>query len=235
LHVSDDYKFIYIKIKKGNKMKNFLVLSISFLLAFANVNAVEKRIGVAVGYTNVEGDGTETLKDSGKKASKTVDDNTIIPSIFFELAADNGFGLGIEHVPGTADIGTGSRADDDEDTAGGNKASAEIDGLTSLYAIKTFDNGFFLKAGMTQTDVITKETLNTGSTYGNKSVNGKLIGIGMHKTNDAGLFFRASAEYTAYDSFKLTSGVADAVSGTKNTIDADIDTTAFKISIGKAF
>ena len=43
------------------------------------------------------------------KASKTVDDTTVIPSIFFELAADNGFGLGIEHVSGTADIGTGSR------------------------------------------------------------------------------------------------------------------------------
>tara|TARA_B110000503_G_scaffold31144_1_gene50308 strand:- start:424 stop:1074 length:651 start_codon:yes stop_codon:yes gene_type:complete len=216
-------------------MKKLLIISASILLAFANVNAVEKRIGIAAGYTNVEADGTETLKDSSKKASKSVDDNTVIPSIFFELAADNGFGLGIEHVPGSADIGTQSRTDDDEETAGNNKASAEIDGLTSLYAIKTFDNGLFLKAGMTQTDVITKETLATGSTYGNKSVDGKLIGIGIHKTRDNGVFFRASAEYTDYDSFKLTSGVADAVTGTTNTIDADVDTTAFKISIGKAF
>ena len=217
-------------------MKKLTIIATSImLLAFANVNAVEKRVGLAVGYTNVEGDGTETLKDSSKKASKTVDDTTVIPSIFLELAADNGFGLGIEHVPGSADIGTGSRADDDAETSGGNKASAEIDGLTSLYAIKTFDNGLFLKAGMTQTDVITKETLNTGSTYGNKSVNGKLIGIGIHKVRDTGVFFRASAEYTNYDSFKLTSGTADAVTGTKNTIDADVDTTAFKISIGKAF
>jgi len=175
------------------------------------------------------------LKDSSKKASKTVDDNTIIPSIFFELAADNGFGLGIEHVPGSADIGTGSRSDDDEETTGDNKASAEIDGLTSLYAIKTFDSGLFLKAGMTQTDVITKETLNTGSTYGNKSVDGKLIGIGIHKVRDNGVFLRASAEYTAYDSITLTSGVADAVTGTTNNVDADVDTMALKISIGKAF
>ena len=75
--VSLNIKKIRIKQKLG-KMKNIIVLIISFLLAFANVNAVEKRIGVAVGYTNVEGDGTETLKDSSKKASKTVDDNTII-------------------------------------------------------------------------------------------------------------------------------------------------------------
>ena len=216
-------------------MKKLLIITASILLAFTNANAVEKRIGIAAGLTNVEGDGTETLKDSSKKASKTVDDTTVIPSIFLELAADNGFGLGIEHVPGSADIGTGSRADDDAETANGNKASAEIDGLTSLYVIKTFDNDFFLKVGMTQTDVITKETLNTGSTYGNKSVDGKLIGIGIHKVRDNGVFFRASAEYTAYDSITLTSGVADAVTGTRNKIDADVDTKAFKVSIGKAF
>ena len=217
-------------------MKKFTIIATSImLLAFANVNAVEKRIGLAAGLTNVEGDGTETLKDSGKKASKTVDDTTVIPSIFLELAGDNGFGLGIEHVPGSADIGTGSRSDDDAETSGGNKASAEIDGLTSLYAIKTFDNGLFLKAGITQTDVVTKETLNTGSTYGNKSVDGKLIGVGIHKVRDTGVFFRASAEYTAYDTITLTSGVADAVTGTTNKVDADVDTMALKISIGKAF
>ena len=216
-------------------MKKLLIITASILLAFTNANAVEKRIGIAAGLTNAEGDGTETLKDSSKKASKTVDDTTVIPSIFFELAADNGFGLGIEHVPGTADIHTESRGDDDAESSGGNKASAEIDGLTSLYAMKTFNNGLFLKAGMTQSKVVTNEVLNTGSTYGNETVEGTLFGLGFHKVRDNGVFFRASAEFTNYDSIKLTSGTADAVTGTKNTIDADVDTTAFKISIGKAF
>ena len=216
-------------------LKLMFVAVISSFLMILSSNALEKRIGVAAGSTNVEGTGSETLKDSSKKASKTVDDSTLIPSIFAEIASDSGFGLGVEYVPGTASIGTGSRADDDAETTAGNKASAEIDGLTSVYVIKTFDNGMFLKAGMTQTDVITKETLGTGSTYGNKSVDGTLVGLGMHKVRDNGTFFRASAEYTDYDSFKLTSGVADAVTGTTNTIDADVDTMAFKVSIGKAF
>ena len=216
-------------------MKKLLIITASILLAFTNANAVEKRIGLAAGFTDVEASGTETLKDSSKKATKSVEEKTVIPSIFFELAADNGFGLGIEHVPGTADIHTESRADDDAETSGGNKASAEIDGLTSLYAMKTFNNGLFLKAGMTQSKVITNEVLNTGSTYGNETVEGTLIGLGLHKVRDNGVFFRASAEFTNYDSIKLTSGTADAVTGTTNTIDADVDTTAFKISIGKAF
>jgi hypothetical protein len=216
-------------------MKKLLIITASILLAFTNANAVEKRIGLSLGQTDVEASGTETLKDSSKKATKSVEETTVIPSIFFELAADNGFGLGIEHVPGTADIHTESRGDDDAESSGGNKASAEIDGLTSLYAMKTFNNGLFLKAGMTQAKVQTNEVLNTGSTYGNATVEGTLFGFGLHKANDAGVFFRASAEFTNYDSIKLTSGTADAVTGKKNTIDADVDTTAFKISIGKAF
>lgn len=65
---NNDMVFLNIKLirinQKLSKMKNIIVLSISFLLAFANVNAVEKRIGIAAGFTNVEGSGTETLKDS---------------------------------------------------------------------------------------------------------------------------------------------------------------------------
>ena len=216
-------------------LKITLVAIISSLLMIVSSNALEGRIGVAAGYVNIEASGTETLKDSSKKASKTVDENTLIPSIFAEIAMDNGLGLGIEHVPASADIGTESRADDDAETSGGNKASAEIDGLTSIYLIKTFENGFFVKAGQTSTTVKTKEVLGTGSTYKDVDIDGMLIGLGMHKTKDSGVFYRISGEYTDYDSLKLTSEVADAVSGTRNVIDADVDTMALKFSIGKAF
>ena len=216
-------------------LKITLVAIISSLLMIVSSNALEGRIGVAAGYVNIDASGTETLKDSSKKASKTVDENTLIPSIFAEIAMDNGLGLGIEHVPASADIGTESRADDDAETSGGNKASAEIDGLTSIYLIKTFENGFFVKAGQTSTTVKTKEVLGTGSTYKDVDIDGMLIGLGMHKTKDSGVFYRISGEYTDYDSLKLTSEVADAVSGTRNVIDADVDTMALKFSIGKAF
>ena len=217
-------------------MRKILILSLSFLFAFANLNAGEKRVGIAAGFINVEGSGTETLKDSSAKSSKSINENSVIPSLFFEMAGDNGFGIGLEHVPGSADIGTGKRSDDDEETANGNTASAEIDGLTSLYGIKTFDNGLFLKAGITQTDVVTKETLNTGSTYKNETVDGLLVGFGFHSTGDNGTFIRASAEYTDYDDITLT-GSEEGVSGSGsfNKVDASVDSMAFKISIGKTF
>ena len=218
-------------------LKITLVAIISSFLMILSSNALEKRIGVAAGFTNVSADGTETIKDSSKKSNTEASDQAVIPSIFAELAMDNGFGLGIEHVPGSADINssTRSRADDDAETSGGNKASAEIDGLTSIYLIKSFESGFFVKAGRTSTTVNTKEVLGTGSTYKNADINGTVVGLGVHKTNDSGLFYRVSGEYTDYSTINLTSGVADAVSGTTNTIEANVDTMAFKFSIGKAF
>lgn len=157
-----------------------------------------------------------------------------------ELAADNGFGLGIEHVAGSADINAKKRSrpldttGDGNDT-GTNTASAEIDGLTSIYLIKTFESGFFVKAGQTSTTVNTKEVLSSGSVYKNADVDGLVLGLGMNRTTDSGFFYRVSGEYTDYDSISLTSQTADASTGKFNKISADVDTVAFKLSIGKAF
>ena len=216
----------------------FVAVISSFLMILPS-NSIEKRIGIAAGFTSVSADGTETLKDSGAKHTTEAEENTIIPSLFAELAMDNGFGLGIEHVPGAADINSSARSKTNDklgtNDSGTNKASAEIDGLTSIYIIKTFQNGLFVKAGQTSTTVNTKEVLSTGSTYKNADVDGTVLGLGMHKTNDNGFFYRVSGEYTDYDSIKLTSGTADAATGKVNTISANVDTVAFKVSIGKAF
>ena len=218
-------------------LKIALITVISSVLMVLPSTAKEVRIGVSAGWTNINADGTETMKDSAKKNTTEASENAIIPSIFAEFAADNGFGLGLEHVPGSADINSSvrSRTDDDEETTGNNKASAEIDGLTSIYLIKTFESGFFLKLGKTNTTVNTKEDLATGSVYKNADIDGSLIGLGFTNTADSGVFVRVSGEYTDYDNIKLTSQTADAVTGTTNDIDASVDTVAFKLSVGKAF
>jgi len=216
----------------------FVAVISSFLMILPS-NSIEKRIGIAAGFTSVSADGTETLKDSAAKHTTEAEENTIIPSLFAELAMDNGFGLGIEHVPGAADINSSARSKTNDklgtNDSGTNKASAEIDGLLSVYLIKSFDSGFFVKAGQSSTTVNTKEVLDTGSKYKNADIDGTLLGLGFHKASDTGLFFRVSGEYTDYDDIKLTSQTADAVSGTTNKITASVDTVAFKLSVGKAF
>ena len=82
----------------------------------------------------------------------------------------------------------------------------------------------------------TKENLDTGSIYKNADVDGTLFGIGLHKATDSGFFYRVSGEFTDYDTINLTSTTAaDATTTTLNKVKADIDTMAFKVSVGKAF
>tara|TARA_B100000965_G_C19577310_1_gene751902 strand:+ start:72 stop:737 length:666 start_codon:yes stop_codon:yes gene_type:complete len=218
-------------------LKITLIAVISSVLMVLPSNAVEKRLGISASFIGVSADGTETQKDSSKKSNTEASETGVIPSIFAEISTDGGLGLGVEYVPGTADINSAarSRSDDDEETTGDNKASADIDGLTSVYIIKTFESGLFFKVGQTSTTVNTTEVLATGSKYGNVDIDGTVLSIGVDRTTDNGMFFRVSGEYTDYDDISLTSQTADAVTGTKNKIDATLDTAQIKLAIGKAF
>jgi len=225
-------------------MKKLRLLTVAilatFLMSFSAI-AGEFRLGVSAGFAHIEASGSETLKDSGLVSTHSEEANAIIPSFFAEIAMDNGLGIGFDYISASADLAPSARTQvhttsvGSGNDSGTNSANAEIDGLSTVYLIKTFESGFLVKAGMTGADVTTKETLATGSTYGNKSVDGQMFGIGYGAKLDSGVFFRTAIEVTDYDTINLTSGVADAVSGTTNTIKADIDTTVAKFSIGKAF
>ena len=222
-------------------MKKITVIATSImLLVFANVNAAEKRIGVSGAFTQFSSDGTETMKSSGTKTSKTQDENVVVPSIFIEVANDNGLAIGLDFMPIEAELGSGTNArtdtdtDDASDTAGNNKVSAELTSHTTLYLSKSLgDSGAYLKGGVAMATIDTTETLATGSVYGNEDVTGLLIGLGINRDNANGTFFRTELTYTDYDDVSFT-GSADANS-VSNKIDADIDAVAFRISIGKAF
>ena len=222
-------------------MKKITIIATSIMLfVFTSVNAAEKRIGVSAALTQFSSDGTETMKSSGTKTSKAHDEVVVVPSIFVEVANDNGFAIGLDFLPIEAELGSGTNArtdtdtDDASDTAGNNKVSAELTSHTTLYLSKSLgDNGAYLKGGLAMATIDTTETLATGSTYGNEDVTGFLIGLGMNKDINNGTFFRTELTYTDYEDVTIN-GTADS-DGVKNKIDADIDAVAFRISIGKAF
>ena len=224
-----------------NKVKITIVTFFASLMMLVSSTA-EVRIGVSAGFAQLEASGSETLKDAATVTSTTEQANAVVPSIFMEIAMENGLGIGVDIISGSADL-SGSKktrnlredAGTGANDTGTNVAQAEVDGITTGYLIKTFESGFLVKAGISSADINTQETLSSGSTYGNKSVDGTMIGAGWGRTSDTGMFIRAAVEYTDFDEITLTSGVVDAVSGTTNTIKADVDVTMAKFSIGKAF
>ena len=214
-------------------MKKILIIVTTILFASATAYA-ETRIGISGAFTALSTSGTETTKSSLEKNTGSKDEDVIVPSIFIEHSADGGVAIGLDIVPGEAELGTGTGSDDDIETTGANKAGAELSShITAYILLPIKDNGLYLKAGIARASVDTTEVLATGTTYGNEDVTGFLIGAGVNRDMSNGMFMRAEATYTDYEDVSLT-GSADANS-VSNKIDADVDATAFRISIGKAF
>ena len=219
-------------------MKKLLTSIFGLVLISFSANAVERKIGFTAALTDFESSGTETLKSSSNKTSADVSEQVIVPSLFFEITNNSGLGIGLDFVPVDAELGSKQKAkvdtdtDDTEDNAGTNKASADISGHQTIYLMVPI-KAAFLKVGYVTADIETTENLDTGTTYGNKSVDGTMVSLGFDRDMPNGSFIRAEVAYTDYDDITLT-GSADS-DDASNKVDADIDATSLRLSVGRAF
>jgi hypothetical protein len=111
-----------------------------------------------------------------------------------------------------------------------NKAKIDFEDLNTTYLALNVTDSLYVKAGMVTVDVITKETLGTGSTYGNTSIDGTMLGIGFALNRDNGLFLRFEANHTEFDNAKVTA------SNTDNFVEMNnLEGAMGKVSIGKSF
>ena len=219
-------------------MNKLLVAVATLTLSVMTFASAEIRLGASIGVTTFDADGTETLKSSAVKAKGSHSETVMVPALFAEIgSSDKGLYLGFNYTDAAA-LGQRSKVRgtdflSDNDT-GTNVADADVESLSSVYLLKTIGgSGFFAKLGIASADIITKEQLATGSTYGNVSVDGMVYGVGYQSNNDTGYFFRAAYEMTDYDGFTLK-GATDADS-VNNSIKAEVDSSAFKIAFGKSF
>ncbi len=219
-------------------MKKILLGSLIFLFASANAFA-GVNIGLSGAFTQLDTSGTETTKSSGEKNSTSKEEDVIVPSLFIEMQAENGVAIGLDIVPGEAELGSGTGSDDDAETSGANKASAELVSHNTLYVlVPVGSSGIYVKGGVVRASVDTTETLSTGTTYGNEDVDGKMIGLGFQRNNDNGIFVRAEGTYTDYDDVRFNGSFGGNATGddsVRNVVDADIDAIAYRISLGKSF
>ena len=219
-------------------MKKILLSLVALMFisanAFAGVN-----VGISGAFTSLLTDGTETTKSSGQKNTGSKLEQVIVPSLFLEFQTEMGIAVGVDLVPGSADLGSGTGRDDDAETAGANKASAELTSHNTIYALVPLGgSGLYVKGGLARATIDTTETLATGTKYGNEDVDGLIFGLGYQADRDNGLFIRAEGTYTDYDSVKFKGslgGNAAGDSAVRNVIDADIDAIALRVSVGKAF
>jgi len=212
-------------------MKKLILTTLSIVLLPIAAYSAETRIGFSAALSYFTSDGTETRKANGTKSSKEITEDALVPGLFLEREIDNGFTFGFEFNPGEAELGSGIGNDDDIETSGANKASAEVSGHMSIYGLIPVGPGF-ARLGIVHASVDTTEDLKTGTKYGNEDVNGLVLGYGFQKDGN-GNFFRVEGTYTVYEELTLN-GSLDAQS-VRNKVEADIDAFALKFSIGKSF
>jgi hypothetical protein len=114
-----------------------------------------------------------------------------------------------------------------------NTIAFDLQDLTTAYASVKF-KGLYVRYGQIEADIITRENLGTGSSYGNAELEGTVMGVGYEYKRDSGYFIRGEVNETDFESIKL---VADSASSENtNTINIEgMSGTTAAFSIGKSF
>ena len=193
--------------------------------------------GISLVTGKYETDGTETEKEvtgvTSQVTSNSQSETFVGASLFVEYFMDNGFALGVDYVPMSMESETSENVQTSSDSsgAGTNTVQVDFEDLTTIYATLAMTDNLYLKVGYVEVDVITNESLATGGSYGNTSLDGHVVGIGYHRDLDTGAFVRLEANFMDLDGATLTN-TADS---TKSVTADGADGYGAKLSIGKSF
>jgi len=231
-----------IKIKKIIPAA-LLLTSISSAALADNWN-----VGASASYANIDG----TAKDTQTTPSGTVaqtrgatsgDADFPFASIFIEYAKtvdkDLDIIVGLDYIPVKAEIDSKSFADTSLEggptsASGTRRAKLELENYATLYLQPTYKIGggtaVFGKVGYIHGDVqISGSNTATGSTINAKdTLNGYVVGLGVHHNINKNVFVRLEGSFTAHDDVTATDS-----KGTKFTADSEL--IAGKLSIGYSF
>ena len=225
------------------------ILGTALILVFSCFNAnAEVSIGISGNVGLLEATGKETFNSKTKTRSEDLGIAYVSGFAEFHVPVNigpGGFRVGVSYVPYALESETtqtvraegeyASNSNNSENTPKASlnqKVQADIEDLRSAYLSYHVEQGFYIKAGVMEADLITNEKLDSGSTYPNATLDGSFFGIGYDRDVPNGLFVRGELTRTEFDDIKLKSAGSD----NSNVIDiSGLDGTTFAISVGKTF
>jgi len=216
-------------------MKKNIAIFLSFLFISITSVKAETMIGITGALHMIDVSGTETTRTSGERNTGSESENAVVPEFFIESEVD-GVALGLSYIP-TKNVGNKSRSDtNSEGDTGTYRAEAELSNVIQVYVDYTVAEyagaDIYLKGGLQFATIDTLESLNSGSTYPNEDVYGFTLGIGAKGALPYGnnLFYKADVTYTDFTDYENSSE-----GNTFNRVEADLDDTAVKFSVGYKF
>jgi hypothetical protein len=230
------------------KIKNKLAVFLTALLVSFSSSAMAFEgfsIGATYSNTDFSTKGNETTGADNTGAlevnSTTKTGSEDVGAIFAEYTFAQGSTIGIEYIPGEAEIGKASRtqantAATGNDASGTITAKATISEYTRIYVEPTWmanDRfGVFVKGGAAHLSVQPSYTETADviqSTYKSEDVWGVMYGFGA-KAYFGNAFIKAEYLETEFGTYSHQS-----TTGNKNKITADVDMEETRVSIGYNF
>ena len=219
------------------------ILIALFLGCLTSLASADMKAGVTVsGYQlDVSGKEDKSLQSRGEDIAGATG------SIFAEYSIDalNGVAIGLDVVPYEIDMGAVSNVRNGahpsgvvgDNQVGTNSASVDMQYPITAYFLVPSEQGLYLKAGVSYSNLNVKESLTTNSTYKDQELFGGHINVGYEYELGGnyeygpgeGAFIRIEAGYSEWETVKVKS------SSGRNTVTADLDGMSARISIGKAF
>ena len=206
------------------------------LASFAYVPYASAELGVNVGVSGQAGIFGATAKEVSTERTSTGTEiaGVAYPSIFIEKSLGDRMVIGVDYMPDALSSDTVETTKLDHQSGGTdsnvtNNLQVDFEGLTTAYVGFNITDAAYVKAGFMTVDVLTKENLGTGGSYGDTSLDGAMFGFGVHNEMDR-MFWRLEANYLEFDGVTVSSTNSD----NKVSINS-LDGLTAKISIGTSF
>ena len=216
-------------------------LTIAALMLLGSFSVASAGPGINLGVSGqigvFEAKATESLNGNKRDTGEAVGAFGY-SSIFIEKTLGSRVRIGYDYVPDTLASESVDEIRhqhvDGADASVTNTAKVKFEDLSTLYLSVHLTENLYAKYGQMTVDVITDESLGTGAKYGNASLDGTVMGVGYHKQNDSGFFFRVEGTVMEIDGHTFTSSVTTNTAA--NTIKVDeFNGVSGKLSVGKAF
>ena len=224
-------------------MKKLILTVLASIALTGAAFAQNYSIGVTGTALYYDASGTETTKSSAEKNNKSDSGVAPIPSLFIETELDTGATIGLDIIPFSAKVADGSmNSDDDAETSGTNKVDVNFKNHVTLYVESPIDtqlDGSYIKFGVSTVTIETDESLSTGSTYGDETIQGLTVGFGVKRDMATGGFMKIEGAVSHYQGATFNgsfNGNSAGDSANRNVIDLDdFNTAGIRVSVGKRF
>ena len=218
-------------------MKKLIIAISSAFVVFAN-SAMSMDLRPSIGIsgnsavyaaTGIEENYNEagTAVDTTSRVTGAFNESYI--SVFAEMSLNDVISVGLDYVPITIDTPENVSQ---ENQSNENKVYASFEDLTTIYAkLNVPLGGTYLKVGYSTVNVISNETMNSGSKYGNDRTDALVFGLGYAHEVSNGLAVRAEITASEFSDVNTSNDATN-----KNTIKVeDMIGARGTISVVKSF